>query len=440
MDSNSVVTTPVGSLGASSGTWTGKRPLATSPSDAPTQLPSTKKPARNLEDKVAHADVANGESDWVSEVSDRLVMDLSFSSEEQEGEQVQQTAEQDQGWTQVGRSGRAARHQNAPRPKFKLGALGDHETAYRAITALEEEYPALRMEVRPNLKAEYILTPKDEDSAALLRRLAEEGNKVLLLDPSLRKHKVVLQRYPLDLPLDAVRGHANVLSATRLRATRDNIPTRQVLVELQGPPPAKLDLGCWGSYTLRAFQGEPVRCYKCQRFNHLQARCEHSARCGVCSGPHPTEDCIGRHKANEPTTAKCPNCGKKHHAWNPQCPERLRRMRRPPQRQQHHQQHQRGGPQHQRRWEPPRGQQQRGQQRQQRFVPAPPPTRPAWGSQPTPQDPTPSQARQHCFLPALPPARSSWASQPTPPGPHPLPGKDRCGAPTVGEQGRRRPR
>ena len=84
-----------------------------------------------------------------------------------------------------------------------------------------------------------------------------------------------------------------------------------MLVELQGPPPAKLNLGCWGSYILRGYQGESVRCYKCQRFNHLQVRCAHSARCGVCSGSHPTEECIGRHKANEPTTAKCPNCGKK---------------------------------------------------------------------------------------------------------------------------------
>ncbi|KAG0723275.1 hypothetical protein GWK47_042970 [Chionoecetes opilio] len=97
----------------------------------------------------------------------------------------------------------------------------------------------------------------------------------------------------------------------------------------EGQPPAKLTLRSWGTYTLRPYRSEPVRCYKCQRFNHLQVRCEHSVRCGVCSLNHPTEDCIGRHKAKEATTAKCPNCERKHHAWNPQCPERLRKMPQP---------------------------------------------------------------------------------------------------------------
>ncbi|KAG0695837.1 hypothetical protein GWK47_026776 [Chionoecetes opilio] len=86
----------------------------------------------------------------------------------------------------------------AARPKFKLGSLEDHASAYLAITALEAENPTLRMEVGPNLSGEYILTPKDEESVALLRRLAEEGNRVLLLDPSVRRHKVGLERYPVD--------------------------------------------------------------------------------------------------------------------------------------------------------------------------------------------------------------------------------------------------
>ena len=233
----------------------------------------------------------------------------------------------------VTRGRRAARtgHQNPPRPKFKLGSLGDHASAYLAITALEKDYPTLRIDIRPNLASEYVLTPKDEDTAALLRRLSEEGNRVILLNPSERRYRVVLERYPLDLPLEAVEAHPSVDSAKRLLAGKDNFPTRQVLLVHVGPPPTKLNLGCWGTYTLRPYQSEPVRCYKCQRYNHLQARCQHSARCGVCSLPHPTEECIARHKAKEPTSAKCPNCGRRHHAWNPKCPERLRRMPRPPQ-------------------------------------------------------------------------------------------------------------
>ncbi|KAG0717787.1 hypothetical protein GWK47_007940 [Chionoecetes opilio] len=180
------------------------------------------------------------------------------------------------------------------------------------------------MEVRPNLiRRIKILTPKDEESVALLRRLADEGNRVLLLDPSVRRHKVVLERYPVDFPLDAVKAQPHVVSATRLQGGGDNIATRQVLIVHEGLTPAKLTLRSWGTYTLRPYRSEPVRCYKCQRFNHLQVRCEHSVRCGVCSLNHPTEDCIGRHKSNEATTAKCPNCGGKHQRLEPSCPERF---------------------------------------------------------------------------------------------------------------------
>ncbi|KAG0722595.1 hypothetical protein GWK47_044205 [Chionoecetes opilio] len=156
-------------------------------------------------------------------------------------------------------------------------------------------------------------------------------------------------------------------------------------------PPAKLTRVSWGTYTLRPTGTGPVRCYKCQR---LKPTCmlgmRHSVRCGVCSLT-PREVCIGRHKAKEATTAKCPNCGRKHHAWNPQCPERLRRMPQP------RLQQQLQAP----RWRQLRHHETRGQpqqqQRQHRFIPAPLPARPAWVKavkQPSPlvpMDPTPGR-------------------------------------------------
>ncbi|KAG0712910.1 LINE-1 retrotransposable element ORF2 protein [Chionoecetes opilio] len=169
----------------------------------------------------------------------------------------------------------------AARRKFKLGSLVVHASAYLAITALEDENPTLRMEAQPH-----------------------------------------------------------VVSATRLRG-RDNIATRQVLIVHEGPPPAKLTLRPWGTYTLRPYRSEPVRCYKCQRFNHLQ------------------------------------------------CPERLRRMPRLQQQPQ--------APRwRQNRYHETRGQPQE-QQRQHRFIPAPLPARPAWvkaAKQPSPlipRDPTPGR-------------------------------------------------
>ena len=401
----------------------GKRGRTPSPSASPDA--ASRKVARG-EDGLATGTFASEEA---QQAQQQQSDDTPQDHEEQQ--QQEDDGTQDQEWTTVTR-GRHARHQQLPRPKFKLGSHGDHGSAYQAITALEREHPELKMEVRPNLQGEYILTPKSDDSATLLRSIAEEGNRVLLLDPSKRVCKVLLERYPLNLPLDAVEAHPRVTSAQRLRAWRDKAPTRQVLLVLEGPPPAKLDLGCWGKYSLRPYQGEPVRCYKCQRFSHLQARCPHTVRCGVCSLPHPTEDCITRHKAHEATTAKCPNCRKSHHAWNPQCPERLRRLPRPrrqqerpptsagqrrprsqdqrqPTRQQQHQQQvpQRQPQQQQAAWrqqqhqqQVPRGhrQQQQQQQRQrQTFVPAPPPVRSAWSqarTSPAPAPPSQQAPRQ----------------------------------------------
>ena len=33
------------------------------------------------------------------------------------------------------------------------------------------------------------------------------------------------------------------------------------------------------------------------------------------------EECIARHKNNEATTARCPNCVKNHHEWHPSAPK-----------------------------------------------------------------------------------------------------------------------
>ncbi|XP_076041977.1 uncharacterized protein LOC143025849 [Oratosquilla oratoria] len=380
---------------------------------------------------VSHNDAPSSPEDTQSNADDAALLEQLLRSDEgQPGD------DEGEGWTTVVRN-RRARHQLPPRPKFKLGHLGDHDSAYQAITALERENPSLKMEVRLNLQGEHILKARDEASAVLLRRLAEEGNTVILLDPNLRRHKVVLERYPLDLPLKAVEAHPKVISAERLRSRTDKLPTRQVLVMLEGQPPPKLDLGCWGRYSLRPHRGEPVRCYKCQRYNHLQARCEHAVRCGVCSLPHPTEDCIAKHKSNQTTSAKCPNCGNKHHAWNPRCPERVRRLPRLPQKPQQQQRQPQGPPQRQqqrqRQQRQPQGPPQRQQRRRSRtsrsqsqqqknFVAGASRHQDTKHQHPPRSQPKPQQQRRQAFQPASPPTRSAWGRRralavptPTPP-------------------------
>ncbi|KAG7163932.1 hypothetical protein Hamer_G014375 [Homarus americanus] len=77
----------------------------------------------------------------------------------------------------------------------------------------------------------------------------------------------------------------------------------------------------------RALIREPQRCYKCQKFEHHQSRCLKKVRCGICSVSLKREMCIQKHKEGTTTTAKCPNCGMKHHAWSTSCPERREWMK-----------------------------------------------------------------------------------------------------------------
>ena len=102
--------------------------------------------------------------------------------------------------------------------------------------------------------------------------------------------------------------------------------SRQVLIEFEGPLPGHLDMGVWGIFYLRPYTPEPLRCYHCQAYGHARSQCRNPARCGICSSPHDTDQCLQRYKSKEDVTHRCPNCGGNHHAWNKACPERRRRV------------------------------------------------------------------------------------------------------------------
>ncbi|KAG0724898.1 Transposon TX1 uncharacterized protein [Chionoecetes opilio] len=151
-------------------------------------------------------------------------------------------APQDQGgnWSTVDRQGKRrqpAHDTGSKRPRFKLGCTTGYANHYLAVIALQRDLPGLQMDVRSNLKGEYVLTPKGEAATDRMCDLAQERDapaRLVLLDHAERHTKAVLQRYPLDMPLEAVRDHPSVISAGRLHAVRDRAPTRQRYNHLQG--------------------------------------------------------------------------------------------------------------------------------------------------------------------------------------------------------------
>ena len=62
----------------------------------------------------------------------------------------------------------------------------------------------------------------------------------------------------------------------------------------------------------------PIRCEKCQTYNsHPTHQCPNQAKCGFCSGPHPTRQC-----SNMQLPPKCSTCNEPHPTYSYRCKAR----------------------------------------------------------------------------------------------------------------------
>ena len=101
-------------------------------------------------------------------------------------------------------------------------------------------------------------------------------------------------------------------------------PTTAVLVEFKNlsemPKSIVIDF-C--KYSIREFEQDPVRCFKCQGFGHFARNCQSTViKCGRCSLEHATKEC-NIEKLPGPSNrsdSKCANCKGNHPAFSRQCP------------------------------------------------------------------------------------------------------------------------
>ncbi|KAG7173424.1 putative RNA-directed DNA polymerase from mobile element jockey-like 96 [Homarus americanus] len=108
--------------------------------------------------------------------------------------------------------------------------------------------------------------PQDHNTAKILSEVTNLNGKtvkIILLDPEEKTTRMVLLRYPLELPVEVIIKHSKVTKAERCVTSQDKAQTKQVLVDIKGTVPEEVDLGNWGTYKLRPFVPEPLRCYKC---------------------------------------------------------------------------------------------------------------------------------------------------------------------------------
>ncbi|KAG7167758.1 RNA-directed DNA polymerase from mobile element jockey-like 27 [Homarus americanus] len=163
--------------------------------------------------------------------------------------------------------------------KYKIPKETEFDHAYEVVVALELEFKNIKFSVNPNLVGDLILSPQDNNTAKILSEVTNLNGrtvKIIPLDPEEKTTRMVLLRYPLELPVEVIVKHPKVTKAERCVSSQDKAQTRQVLVDIKGTVPEELDLGNWGTYKLRLFVPEPLRCYKCQKFGHHQSRIVYS--------------------------------------------------------------------------------------------------------------------------------------------------------------------
>ena len=148
---------------------------------------------------------------------------------------------------------------------------------------------------------------------------------IVEIDEGATERWAVVMRYPLYLETKLLTDIPGITAATRCQG-QDKTPTAQVKVTVQGKVPDSVTVGLFGTFQVRKWNAEPMRCYRCNRFGHHQRVCQGRITCGVCAGRHATEECMEKHRQGQHVQAKCPNCTRPHHAWNPRCPERVKRV------------------------------------------------------------------------------------------------------------------
>ena len=193
-----------------------------------------------------------------------------------------------------------------PPPRYRQYRLLSHQETsdFLAIRGLEQSYPEANLRVTGSSRTGYLLCPQDEETAFLLARIARGGEEQFgcTLGEVAAETRGVVLRYPLGFSLDPILADPRVTFARRCTYSAGHgrrEPTRQVMVTFVDGLPNSLDLGSWGVYSVRRFTPEPLRCFKCQAFGHVQKHCGARELCAVCSSRHPTSECISTLRGGE---------------------------------------------------------------------------------------------------------------------------------------------
>ncbi|KAG7175258.1 putative RNA-directed DNA polymerase from mobile element jockey-like 61 [Homarus americanus] len=119
--------------------------------------------------------------------------------------------------------------------KYKIPKETEFNHAYEVVVALELEYKNIKFSVKPNLVGDLILSPQDHNTVKILSEVTNLNGKtvkIIPLDPEEKTTRMVLLRYPLELPVEVIIKLPKVTKAERCVTSQDKAQTRHVLVDI----------------------------------------------------------------------------------------------------------------------------------------------------------------------------------------------------------------
>ena len=139
-----------------------------------------------------------------------------------------------------------------------------------------------------------------------------------------KTQRVVISGVPIDIDEDSIKENTGAVEVRRIfkrgASTNEKTPTTTVTLSYSCSTeevPLRVQIG-YLSFKTRTYIPQVTRCYKCQKFGHIAARCrKETDTCPVCAGPHKYTDCTNK------DNKKCANCGEPHSASYKECPKFL---------------------------------------------------------------------------------------------------------------------
>ena len=121
--------------------------------------------------------------------------------------------------------------------------------------------------------------------------------------------KGVIKRVDKSLGESYIKQQTAATWVKRIRKYRGqgSVETGTVIIAYDGELPKSVTVGIT-DYDVEIYYQEPIRCNRCQRFNHKAIHCKAAkAACVRCGGDHDYNECtVNSH------SVKCVNCGKAH--------------------------------------------------------------------------------------------------------------------------------